>query len=129
MIILHDSPSIDLAHITAMADINEGFSLFDYVRVTQFDGKVWIRQIVQPNQNISIVGGRLDPTILHGLRLMNDYPDVKSVESVQIFDLLILGQYENEAMQTPRLRPLPGSIVAMPLRLVPAAPLRGRVPA
>lgn len=112
MIILHDSPSIDLAHITAMADINEGFSLFDYVRVTQFDGKVWIGQIVQPNQNISIVGGRLDPTILHGLRLMNDYPDVKSVESVQIFDLLILGQYENEAMQTPRLRPLPGSIVA-----------------
>lgn len=112
MIILHDSPSIDLAHISAMADINEGFSLFDYVRITQADGKAWIGQIVQPNQNISIVGGRLDPTILHGLQLMNDHPDVKSVESVQIFEILILGQYENGQTLTPRIRPLPGAIVA-----------------
>lgn len=111
MIILHDSPSIDLAHISAMADINEGFSLFDYVRITQADGKAWIGQIVQPNQNISIVGGRLDPTILHGLQLMNDHPDVKTVESVQVFDILVLGQYESEQIQTPRLRPLPGSTV------------------
>jgi DNA helicase HerA-like ATPase len=112
LIILHDSPSIDLAHISAMADINEGFSLFDYVRITQADGKAWIGQIVQPNQNISIVGGRLDPTILHGLQLMNDHPDVKSVESVQVFDILILGQFESQQIQTPRLRPLPGSTVA-----------------
>lgn len=111
MIILHDSPSTDLSHIAAMANINEGFSLFDYVRITQKDSKAWIGQIVQPNQNISIVGSRLDPTILHGLQLMNDHPDVKSVESVQVFDLLILGLYENNSMQTPRLRPLPGSTV------------------
>lgn len=111
MIILHDSPSIDLAHISAMADINEGFSLFDYVRIAQADGKAWIGQIVQPNQNISIVGGRLDPTILHGLQLMNDHPDVKSVESVQVFDILVLGQYENGQTLTPRIRPLPGAIV------------------
>lgn len=112
MITLHDSPSADLSHISAVADINEGFSLFDYVRIAQMDGKTWIGQIVQPNQNISIVGGRLDPTILHGLQLMHEHPDVKSVESVQIFDLLILGQYENSTMQTPRLRPLPGARVS-----------------
>jgi len=112
LIILHDSPSTDLSHISAMASIDEGFSLFDYVRITQADEKAWIGQIVQPNQNISIVGGRLDPTILHGLNLMHEHPDVKSVESVQVFDILILGQYESKQIQTPRLRPLPGSAVA-----------------
>jgi hypothetical protein len=112
LIILHDSPSSDLSHIQAMARISEGFSLFDYVCITQPDKKEWVAQIVQPNQNVSIVGGRLDPTILHGLQLMQSHPDVQSVESVQVFDLLILGQYEDEAMQTPRLRPLPGSEVA-----------------
>lgn len=111
MIILHDSSSPDLSHIQAMADINEGFSLFDYVRISQADGKAWIGQIIQPNQNISIVGSRLDPTILHGLKLMHVHKEVKAIESVQIFDILILGQYENEQMLTPRLRPLPGATV------------------
>lgn len=112
MIILHDSPSIDLSHISAIADIKEGFALFDYVKITQTDKKEWIGQIVQPNQNISIVGNRLDPTILHGLQLMQAHTEVRSVESVQIFDILILGQFENKRMQTPRLRPLPGATVA-----------------
>lgn len=93
MIILHDHPSSDLSHIQAIADLDEGFALFDYVRVEQQDSRAWIGQIVQPNQNISTVGGRLDPTILHGLRLMQHHPDVQSVQSVQVFDILILGQY------------------------------------
>ena len=111
MLILHDSPSTDLAHIQAIAEISEGFSLFDYVRITQQDGSAWIGQIVQPNQNISIVGDKLDPTILHGLELMQINSNIRSVESVQIFDLLILGQYEEGQMLTPRTRPLPGSVV------------------
>ncbi len=111
VIILHDSSSPDLSHIQAMADINEGFALFDYVCITQADRKTWIGQIVQPNQNISIVGSRLDPTILHGLKLMHSHKDVKSIESVQIFDILILGQYEGSQMLTPRIRPMPGSNV------------------
>src|SRR5262245_57919675 len=111
MLILHDTPSGDLSHIQAIADLREGIALFDYVRIRQLDGAAWIGQVVQPNQNISTVGNRLDPTILHGLRLMQTHPDVQSVESVQIFDILILGQYVDGQLLTPRLRPLPGSQV------------------
>jgi hypothetical protein len=111
MLILHDSPSADLTHIQAVADIREGIALFDYVRIRQPDGASWIGQIIQPNQNISTVGHRLDPTILHGLHLMQTHPDVQSVQSVQIFDILILGQYQDGRLLTPRLRPLPGSRV------------------
>jgi DNA helicase HerA-like ATPase len=111
MLILHDAPTGDLSHIQAIAEIAEGFALFDYVRIQQVDGAGWIGQIVQPNQNISLVGNRLDPTILHGLRLMQSHRNVQSVESVQVFDILILGQYADGQMLTPRLRPLPGAAV------------------
>jgi DNA helicase HerA-like ATPase len=112
MIILHDSTSGDLSHVQAMAHIDEGFALFDYVRIDQSNGNAWIGQILEPNRNISIVNSnRLDPTILHGLRLMQDHPDVQSVESVQVFEIGILGEYNGHQMLTPRLRPLPGAIV------------------
>lgn len=111
MIILHDESSADLAHIQAMAKIEEGFALFDYVSIEQINGNQWVGQILQPNRNISTVGGRLDPTILHGLQLMQDHTDVQSVASVQIFDIQILGQYDGQNMLTPRLRPLPGAFV------------------
>lgn len=111
MLILHDTPSGDLSHIQAIAELSEGIALFDYVRIQQPDGSAWIGQVVQPNQNISTVGNRLDPTILHGLRLMQTHPDVQSVQSVQVFDILILGQYQDGQLLTPRLRPLPGAAV------------------
>src|SRR5262249_8406763 len=111
MLILHDNPSADLTHIQAIADIREGIALFDYVRIRQPDGASWIGQIVQPNQNISTGANRLDPTILHGLQLRQTPPDVQSVQSVQVFDILILGQYQDGRLLTPRLRPLPGSQV------------------
>ena len=110
MIILHDSPNSDLKHIQAMAGIEEGFALFDYVHIEQAD-KFWIGQVIQPNRNISTVGNPLDPTILHGLELMWSNPDVQSVESVQVFDILILGEYDGYQMLTPRIRPLPGATV------------------
>jgi hypothetical protein len=112
MLILHDTLSGDLSHIQAFADTAEGFALFDYVRVRQPDGQEWIGQIVQPNQNLSTVGNRLDPTILHGLRLMHAHRDVQSVQFVQVFDILILGEYKEGQLLTPRLRPLPGSVVS-----------------
>lgn len=111
MIVLHDSASTDLSHIQAISDLVEGFSLFDYVRIDQTDGNAWIGQIVQPNRNISTVGDRLDPTILHGLELMQNHSDVQSVNSIQVFDILILGEYDERQMLTPRLRPLPGAVV------------------
>ena len=111
MIILHDESSADLAHIQAMAKIEEGFALFDYVSVAQINGNQWIGQILQPNRNISTVGGRLDPTILHGLQLMQEHTDVQSVDSVQIYDIQLLGQYDGQNLLTPRLRPLPGAAV------------------
>jgi len=112
MLILHDSPSTDLSHVQAIADLAEGFALFDYVRIEQPDGRGWVGQIVQPNQNVSVIGQRLDPTILHGLELMQRNLDVQSVRSVQVFDILVLGQLEDGQMLTPRLRPLPGAQVA-----------------
>ncbi len=111
MLILHDTFSGDLTHIQAIAEISEGIALFDYVRIQQPDGAAWIGQVVQPNQNLSTVGNRLDPTILHGLHLMQNHPDVQSVQSVQVFDILILGQYLEGQLLTPRLRPLPGAQV------------------
>ena len=111
MIVLHDSPNSDLKHIQAIAGIEEGFALFDYVRIAQAD-KSWIGQVIQPNRNISTVGNPLDPTILHGLELMRSNPDVQSVESVQVFDILILGESDAHQMLTPRIRPLPGATVA-----------------
>jgi len=33
MIVLHDSPNSDLKRVQAMADIEEEFALFDYVRI------------------------------------------------------------------------------------------------
>jgi len=111
MIILHDGTGGDLSHVQAMASIDEGFALFDYVRIDQ-DNRAWIGQILEPNRNISIVNSnRLDPTILHGLTLMQEHPDVQSVESVQIFEIGILGQYDGRQLLTPRLRPLPGAVV------------------
>ncbi|MBJ7899339.1 MAG: DUF87 domain-containing protein [Cyanobacteria bacterium RI_101] len=112
MIILHDGTSGDLSHVQAMASIEEGFALFDYVRVDQGE-MAWIGQILEPNRNISIVNSnRLDPTILHGLRLMQEHPEVQSVESVQVFEIGILGQYNGRQLLTPRLRPLPGAVVS-----------------
>jgi hypothetical protein len=111
VIILHDAPSSDLSHIQAVAGIDEGFSLFDYVEIRQQDNEAWVGQIVQPNQNVSIVGSRLEPTILHGLRLMQQHENVQSVQSVQVFDILIIGQLDGRSVLTPRLRPLPGAIV------------------
>ena len=110
MIILHDNPNSDLSHIQAMGRMEEEFALFDYVRIEQGD-KSWIGQVVQPNRNISTVGNPLDPTILHGLKLMESRADVQSVESVQVFDILILGEYDGHQMLTPRIRPLPGAPV------------------
>ena len=97
LIVLHDSPSTDLAHIQAKAwskkTGTDNFALFDYVKIQQATGE-WIGQIIQPNQNISIVGNRLDPTILHGLELMQTHPNVQAVEAVHIFDILILETVE-----------------------------------
>lgn len=112
MIILHDGTSGDLSHVQAMGNLDEGFALFDYVLIKQQRGHPWIGQIVEPNRNISTVNNnRLDPTILHGLTLMQSHPDVQSVESVQVFEIKILGEYDGRQLLTPRLRPLPGAIV------------------
>ena len=111
MIILHDSPNSDLTHIQAMAEMEEGFALFDYVQIDQ-DGQSWIGQVIEPNRNISTVGSPLEPTVRHGLQLMQSNSDVQSVESVQVFDILILGEYDEHQMLTPRIRPLPGATVA-----------------
>ena len=111
MIILHDNPSSDLSHIQAMGLKDHGFALYDYIRVQQND-KSWIGQIVRANRNVSTVGNPLDPTILHGLQLMQSHDDVQSVESVQVFDILILGEYDGHQVLTPRIRPLPGAPVA-----------------
>lgn len=93
LIVLHDSPSIELTHVQAKAwskgSSPDEFALFDYVRIEQNE-RAWIGQVVQPNQNISVVGNRFDPTILHGLELMQTHPNVQSVQSVQVYDILIL---------------------------------------
>lgn len=111
MIVLHDSPGADLAHVEAMAAVDDGFGMSDYVLIGNAQGEQWVGQIVQPNRNISTVGERMDPTILHGLELMQNGGDVRAVDSVQVYDILILGSYDGRQLTTPRMRPLPGSRV------------------
>ena len=111
MIILHDNQNSDLTHIQAMAEMEEGFALFDYVQILQNE-ESWIGQVIEPNRNVSTVGGPLDSTVRHGLKLMQTNSDVQSVESVQVFDILILGEYDGQQMLTPRIRPLPGAVVS-----------------
>ncbi|MXZ00132.1 ATP-binding protein [Candidatus Poribacteria bacterium] len=112
MIVLHDSPNSDLKRIQAMADIEEEFALFDYVRIRiEQSNKSWIGQVIEPNRNISTVGNPLDPTILHGLKLMQSGRDIQSVESVQVFEILILGEEVGSQRLTSRIRPLPGATV------------------
>ena len=110
MILLHDNLTSDLSHVQAMGVKTDRFALFDYIRIEQ-NGEVWIGQIVQANRNVSTVGNPLDPTILHGLELMQSHDNVQSVESVQVFDIWILGQYDEHQILTPRIRPLPGAPV------------------
>ena len=111
MITLHDSPNSDLDIIDAMADMSENFNLFDYVSIRQKNEMEWIGQIVYPNRNISTLGGRTDPVILHGLKLMQEHDNVQSVKSVQIYGIQLMGYYMDGTMQTARTRPLPGAKV------------------
>lgn len=111
MITLHDSPNSDLDIVDAMADMSENFNLYDYVSIRQKDGGEWIGKIVFPNRNISTLGTRTDPVILHGLELMQKHDNVQSVKSVQVYGIQLIGHYERESdsMRTYRTRPLPGS--------------------
>ena len=111
MFTLHDDRGTDPTRIRTIADIDEGFALFDYVSIKQTDNEEWIAQVVVPNLNISTVGDPLNPTILHGLQLSQQRPDIRSIESIQVFSLMILGQVRNGQIITARLRPLPGSVV------------------
>jgi hypothetical protein len=45
MIILHNGTGGDLSHVQAMASIEEGFALFDYVWIDQ-GNMAWIGQIL-----------------------------------------------------------------------------------
>ena len=111
MIVLHDTAGADLSHVEAMATMDEGFGAMDYVLLTDPRGDRWVGQVVQPNRNVSTVGDRLEPTILRGLELMQEHDDVRAVDSVQVFDILLLGSYDGRQLRAARTRPLPGSRV------------------
>lgn len=90
----------------------------DYVLIRDVGGGEWVGQIVQPNRNISTVGERMDPTILHGLELMQKGHDVRAVDSVQVYDILLLGTFDGRLLTAARIRPLPGATVS---KLAPEA--------
>lgn len=117
MYTLHDTPNSDIAHVDAMANMSEQFGLFDYVRIdgartSVKDPKPWVGVIVEANRNISTVGDRLSPVILHGLELMRMNDDVRAVESVQIYKIRLLGIDSGQFLSTAWIRPLPGSLVS-----------------
>jgi hypothetical protein len=104
MFIIHDSGvigGVDLDHIHAAGSVEEEFKCFDVVRIQQADGNAWIGQIVQPNRNI----------LASGSALTSDLPDLQAAETVQVWDILILGAYEQKRLQLARRRPLPGALV------------------
>ena len=117
MYTLHDTPDSDIAHVDAMADMSEQFGRLDYVRIdgartSVKDPKPWVGVIVEANRNISTVGDRLSPVILHGLELMRMNDDVRAVESVQIYKIRLLGVDGGRFLSTAWIRPLPGSLVS-----------------
>ncbi|MEM9449224.1 MAG: hypothetical protein AAGA75_11900 [Cyanobacteria bacterium P01_E01_bin.6] len=77
MIILHDGTGGDLSHVQAMASIDEGFALFDYVRIDQ-DNRAWIGQILEPNRNISIVNSNREDLFSSGKQCIGIIKNIKS---------------------------------------------------
>jgi len=83
MFTLHDDRGTDPTRIRTIARIDEGFALFNYVSIKQNNGEEWIAQVVVPNLNIPTVGDPLNPTILHGLQLSQQRPDIRRIESIK----------------------------------------------
>jgi uncharacterized protein len=111
MLIIDDRSNKDLTHIQAVGSFAEGFSLDDYVTIKQDDGRMWVGQIVQPNRNYGLADGTHDTLSTHAIALLQIAGQEIPVESLQIYDILILAEYDGRRMLTSRIRPLPGSIV------------------
>jgi DNA helicase HerA-like ATPase len=107
MFTLHDDPHSDLGHLSALATIDEGYQLLDYVNIQDKNSDRWLGQIVGANRNLAILGNSLSPVVLHGLRMYQEKDDVRAIESIQLFDILILRRLVDGQLQLSRVRPMP----------------------
>ncbi len=111
MLITTDSPNSNPSFITAKGEESEPFKLFDYVLIT-YKEQQWIGQITKPNINISTSGlPHYDPTLLHGLERYQEDSEIQLIDNVEMWEIQLLGEYNNAALSTVRRRPKPGGSV------------------
>lgn len=112
MYITADEPRRDYRQVTAIEDEWTKLQLFDYVLIGS-DQMQWIGQITAPNINISTVGGPFDPAILYAIKIKQANPDIKVqlAETIESWQITLLGEYENGRLRTLRRRPKPGATV------------------
>ncbi len=111
MYVTADDPSSDYRYVTAVAESEEdGLALFDYVMMT-YKGQQWIGQITSPNINIPTAGRQFDPSILHAIKLFQQNDNIQLAESVEKWEIFLLGEYANRDLSTLRRRPKPGTTV------------------
>lgn len=110
MYITTDEPKRDFNQVTAVEDESTDLQLFDYVLI-QGSGGSWIGQITAPNINISTNGGPYDPAILYAIKLKQSKPDVQLAETIESWQINLLGQYEDGRLRTLRRRPKPSASV------------------
>ena len=111
MYITTDEPKRDFNQVTAVEDESTDLQLFDYVLI-EGSGGSWIGQITAPNINISTNGGPYDPAILYAIKLKQSKPDVQLAETIESWQINLLGQYEDGRLRTLRRRPKPSSSVS-----------------
>jgi len=116
-----ESSKRDYRTVVAINDTNANFQLFDYVRIEDIasgdrgDSEIaaqWIGQITAPNINISPVGGPYDPTILYAIKLRQSTPVVRLAETIEAWQITLMGEYRDGALSSLRRRPKPGASVA-----------------
>ena len=111
MLTLHDTQSSDLAHVMALAVLDEGYQNLDYVKISDPERRQWIGQIIEANRNLSVFGDPLAPAVRHGLELLKLNPEVIATESILVYEILLFGRVEDGQLSLARTRPLPGADV------------------
>lgn len=113
MFVTTDSRTKEFKQVVAIGEKDDPeFSLYDYVLIKDEDGKrCWIGQITAPNMNYSPSGDALDPTILYAIKLSQSKAGIQLAETVEAWQISLLGEYKDSDMLTLRRRPKPGAAI------------------
>jgi DNA helicase HerA-like ATPase len=115
MLVLTDRPGRDGMCVTALEPKGHtSLQLYDYVliRPPGESSRGWIGQIIKANLNIAkLTNDPFDPTLVQALILKQQIPDVEMAETMEAWEIRLLGEYDGQRLSTLRRRPDPASSV------------------